>query len=190
MSSLSAGATLTDVAFAVCTALHRAGEHAVLCGGSAATYYAPEAYQSDDLDFVLRFGARRSKVDEALAPLGYVRAAGDLYRHPEIWYTVEFPAGPLAIGAETISAHATERRNDLVLHVYFPTDVVRDRLMHYWVWGDQRALRVAVAVAQTRRAEIDVNAIELWTEREMRAEPIHDRRRRDHFLEELRRVMQ
>ena len=47
MSSLSASATFTDVAFAVCTALDRAGEHAVLCGGSAATYYAPEAYESE-----------------------------------------------------------------------------------------------------------------------------------------------
>lgn len=189
MSLLGADATLADVAFAVCSALDRAGEHAVLCGGSAAAYYAPEAYESDDLDFVLRFGARRTKVDEALAPLGYVRATGDLYRHPVIWYTVEFPAGPLAIGTETISAHATERRNELILHVYFPTDVVRDRFMHYWAWGDQRALRVALAVAQTRREEIDVDTVELWTEREMRAEPIYDRYRRDHFLDELRRVL-
>jgi hypothetical protein len=46
VTPLDGTATLTDVAFAVCTALERAGEYAVLVGGSAATYYAPEAYES------------------------------------------------------------------------------------------------------------------------------------------------
>ena len=36
--------SLTDVAFAVCTALHEAGYTVILTGGSAATFYAPEAY--------------------------------------------------------------------------------------------------------------------------------------------------
>jgi hypothetical protein len=90
MIELNANATLTDVAFAVCTALDRVGEHAVLCGGSAATYYAPEVYQSRDLDFVLRFGARTREVDEALRPLGYLRAPERFYQHATIPYTVEF----------------------------------------------------------------------------------------------------
>ena len=47
--------TLRDVAFEVGTALDAAGVHAVLCGGSAATFYAPNVYQSEDLDFVLAF---------------------------------------------------------------------------------------------------------------------------------------
>jgi len=34
---LDENSTLTDVAFIVCTALERAGEHAVLCGGSRCT---------------------------------------------------------------------------------------------------------------------------------------------------------
>ena len=66
---LDASSTLTDVAFGVCTALERADERAVLCGGSAATFYAPEAYESRDLDFILRFGGRAKTVDEALRPL-------------------------------------------------------------------------------------------------------------------------
>lgn len=42
---ISASSTLTDVAFAVCTALAEKGFVAVLTGGSAATYYAPEAHR-------------------------------------------------------------------------------------------------------------------------------------------------
>jgi hypothetical protein len=45
-------ASLIDGAFAVCTALDAAGFTAILCGGSAATFYAPGAYVSADNDFV------------------------------------------------------------------------------------------------------------------------------------------
>jgi hypothetical protein len=189
MSELDDSATLTDVAFAVCSALERAGEHAVLCGGSAATYYIPEAYQSRDLDFVLRFGARAKDVDAALLPLGYVRAPERLYKHPKILYTVEFPAGPLAIGSETVSIYATVHRGDQVLHVYAPTDVVRDRFMHFWAWGDQGALAVALAVASARSDEIDTKSIKAWTEREIAGNALYDRGRRDHFLAELKRTL-
>jgi hypothetical protein len=189
MSSLDANSTLTDVAFAVCTALERAGEHAVLCGGSAATFYAPEKYESRDLDFVLHFGALTTTVDAALAPLGYVRAPEMLYRHPKARYTVEFPKGPLAIGSETITQHATERRGDLVLHVYTPTDVVRDRFMHYWAWGDERALRVALDVAAACASVIDTASIQAWTDRELRDASVYDRGRRDRFLAELQLVV-
>lgn len=55
--TISANTPLFEVAMAVCSALDRAGITAVLTGGSAATYYAPEAYQSSDIDFVaVRFG--------------------------------------------------------------------------------------------------------------------------------------
>lgn len=189
MSGLNANATLTDVAFAVCTALDRAGHHAVLCGGSAATFYAPEAYQSRDLDFVLSFSARARNIDPALLAVGYERAPEALYRHRTIPYTVEFPRGPLAIGAETVTVHATERRGAELLHIYTPTDVVRDRFMHYWAWNDQVALRVALDVARARSADIDVPTIRAWTEREITAAPIYDRSQRDFFLGELDRVL-
>jgi hypothetical protein len=189
MSPLDASSTLADVAFAVCTALERAGEHAVLCGGSAATFYVPEKYESRDLDFVLRFGTLATTVDAALAPLGYVRAPETLYRHPEARFTVEFPTGPLAIGSETVTAHATEHQGDLLLHVYTASDVVRDRFMHYWAWGDQIALRVALDVAAARSFEIEAASIEAWTERELQAAPVYDRKRRDHFVAELRRAL-
>ena len=182
MNSLDANSTLTDVAFAVCTALERGGEHAVLCGGSAATFYVPEKYESRDLDFVLHFGARTTAVDAALEPLGYVRSPEKLYRHPAARFTVEFPPGPLAIGSETITKYATEHHGDLVLYVYTPTDVVRDRFMHFWAWGDERALRVALDVAAACGAAIDVASIEAWTERELRDDPMYDGSRRDRFL--------
>jgi hypothetical protein len=63
IESLPAGAPLVDVAFAACTVLERAGETAVLCGGSAAAFYVPDLYSSLDIDFVVEVGAAPHVVD-------------------------------------------------------------------------------------------------------------------------------
>lgn len=169
--TLAAGAGLAAVAFAVCSALERAGETAVLCGGSAAAYYAADRYASRDVDFVLHGAAARRTVDRALAQIGYERAAGGWwYSHPLLPFTIDFPVGPLAIGREKITAWRTERRGDEILHLLAPLDVVRDRFLHYWAWGDEGALAVAVAVARRRAADVDLVAFRAWTEREMRAD--------------------
>jgi hypothetical protein len=61
--------------------------------------------------------------------------------------------------------------------------------MHYWAWGDQVALRVALDVASARPSDVDAAAIEAWTERELIAAPVYDRNRRDHFLSQLQRAL-
>lgn len=184
---LPAGAALVDVAFAACTVLARAGETAVLCGGSAAAYYVPDRYQSLDVDFVVEVGAAPHVVDRALATLGYARVAEGHYRHAVLPYALAFPIGPLAIGREYVTAWRTDRRADLLLHVYTPTDVVRDRFLHYWAWGDRTALDVAVAVARARAADVDLGAFAAWTERELAADPSYDPSRIGRFLRALER---
>ncbi|HEV3089221.1 MAG TPA: hypothetical protein VGX96_18595 [Candidatus Elarobacter sp.] len=184
---LSERATLVDVAFAACTVLERAGETAVLCGGSAAAYYVPDLYQSLDVDFVVEVGAAPHVVDRALATLGYARAAEGHYRHATLPYTLAFPIGPLAIGREYITSWRTDRRDDLLLHVYTPTDVVRDRFLHYWAWGDRTALDVALAVARTRAREVDLDAVRDWTERELAADASYDASRIGRFFTLLRK---
>lgn len=167
---LGAHSTLVDVAFAVSTALARAGEPVVLCGGSAATFYAPEAYESRDLDFVITFGARPRAVRAAIEPLGFTRRSEGLFAHPTVPYTIDFLRGPVAIEEETITEFHTERRGDEQLRVLTLTDVVRDRVLHFWVWGDQRALRVAAAVARARPSDFDRAKLEEWT-RKLAARP-------------------
>lgn len=50
------------------TALTEAGVTAVLTGGSAATFYAPHAYQSGDLDFVVTMPDDEGKSCQGLTP--------------------------------------------------------------------------------------------------------------------------
>src|SRR5690606_901155 len=76
---ITKASSLTEVAFAVCTALDRAGTKAVLTGGSAATYYAPDAYQSGDLDFVIAFHGADA-AEPALLALGYRREGLESHR--------------------------------------------------------------------------------------------------------------
>lgn len=115
--------TLTDVAFAVCTALHRSSVTAVLTGGSAATHYAPEAYQSADLDFVVTVHAPGGGTE--LRKLGFTER-GQVYRHPDTHFTLDFPRGPLAVGDELLTGWRTERRTGELLYVLTPTDSCRD----------------------------------------------------------------
>jgi hypothetical protein len=145
------GSTLTDVAFAVCTALDDAGIKAILTGGSAATFYAPDAYQSSDLDFVITFRGGGDGAG-ALAALGYRPEAG-AYVHRESQLPIEFPPGPLMIGDDHITRWATvERGGGERLHVLSPTDSCRDRLAALLFWQDFSGLEQALAVFRRGRA--------------------------------------
>ena len=178
------------MAFAVCTALDRIGERALLVGGSAATFYAPEAYQSQDCDFILTFGSEARDITRALETIGFSRTVHGMFAHPDIVYTVEFPIGPASIGIDLIEEYATVRREDEVLYVYTPTDVVRDRLMHYWAWGDFPALSVALDIARAQRAHIAYAAIATWVDREIAEAPAaYSTTRSNLFLNDLQSIL-
>jgi hypothetical protein len=80
----------------------------VLTGGSAATYYAPQQYQSRDADFILKVQA--AGATEAISSLGFVRGGG-IYRRPDTVYTLKFLAPPLAVGNDvgTMGNHSARR---------------------------------------------------------------------------------
>lgn len=178
------GSSLIDGAFAVCTALDGAGLTAVLCGGSAATYYAPDAYMSADNDFVMTVEVSRREISAILAPLGF-REEGRIYVHDAVAWTVDFPRGPLAIGRDVVTEWTTVRRRGELLHVINATDSVRDRFMHYWAWNDYSGLTQAVAVAKRQSQRVNLEAFRAWANAEMRETPVYDRRHVDAFFEVL-----
>jgi hypothetical protein len=162
---ITATSTLTDVAFAVCTALDQRGITAVLTGGSAATFYAPEAYQSHDLDFVITLRPSAAIGEDALSDLGFQRRA-DYYVHPAAPFPLEFPPGPLMVGDDLIRTWNTEHRGSEILHILTPTDCCRDRLASFLFWNDFSGLEQAIAVYRARRSEVDLDAIGAWCRRE------------------------
>jgi hypothetical protein len=183
---IHSGSSLIDGAFAVCTAIDAAGFTAILCGGSAATYYAPDAYMSADNDFVMTVDVPLREISAILAPLGF-RAHGRIYVHDAVEWTVDFPRGPLAIGRDVITRWETVRRANELLHVISAIDSVRDRFMHYFAWNDYSGLVQAVSVAKTQPALVDLDAFREWTEIELSETPIYERRRVDDFFKALRK---
>lgn len=127
---------LRTVAFKVCTALDGVGLTAVLTGGSAATVYAPAAYQSRNLDFVIEFvDAPHADHAKALTSLGYREHEGQ-YVHRENPLTLEFPPGPLSVGKELITKWDTLREGERLLHILRPIDCCRDCDAKEWEdWG-------------------------------------------------------
>jgi hypothetical protein len=94
--------TLQDVAFAVCTSLERINVTAVLTGGSAATIWSSENYQSHDCDFVITFEAQSAPSGQVLKELGFT-LHGQVYRHSASPFTLDFLRTPLSVGNEIIT---------------------------------------------------------------------------------------
>ncbi len=158
--------TLRDVAFEVCTAYAALGETVVLTGGSAATVYAPAAYQSRDIDFVFEFWATDLS-DQPLLDLGF-RLVGQEYRHASSHFTVDFIRGPLMVGSDQIESWDTLREREQVLHILSPTDCLRDRLAWFFAptSPDFSALDQAVTIAKQLGDRVDYDVVESWSVRE------------------------
>ena len=155
---------LTTVALKVATTLSRAGVSPVLTGGSAATVYAPEAYQSRDLDFVLRSAVSLSGPEAALFDIGF-RPDGRVYASSETQLTVDLlPEGDVRIGSDQVSSFFEMRRGELNLTILTATDSVRDRLAGFFWFRDRGSLMAALAVA--RRNSVDLDLIQGWAESE------------------------
>ena len=140
---------------------------AVLTGGSAAALYAPQAYMSDDADFVLDADGSLAEVAVALEPTGFRRdGRSRIFIHPNSKFTVDFPKGPLSVGGEYIRESRILERGDLRLRILTRTDCIRDRLAHFYFWNDYTALNAAVSVAVQNVDEVRIDILRAWTERE------------------------
>jgi len=160
---ITGASSLRNVAFAVGTSLHTHGISAVLTGGACASLHSEGAYTSLDLDFVLTGMVTQARLDQAMAAVGFTRM-GDRYHHPECDFWVEFPRGPLAVGADYKIRPTTLQGSAGQVRVLSPTDSCRDRLAAFYHWNDRQSLEVAIQIA--RRHPVDLSAIRRWSRRE------------------------
>ncbi len=151
---------LETVAVAVGETLAAHGIRAVLTGGACAGIYSGGIFTSEDVDFVLQGLVTPSSLDAAMASLGFSRS-GNRYVHAHSPFWVEFPRGPLAVGADLdvrpISLPSPDGRT-LALP---PTDSCRDRLAAFFHWSDRQSLSVAVEIAL--RNDVDLGRIRRWS---------------------------
>jgi hypothetical protein len=160
---LSRKSSLARVAACVSDALARAGIRAVLTGGACATLYSSGAYESFDLDFVLQSAVPPKRLDEIMRSIGFRRRANQ-YEHAAARYLVEFPPGPLGLGADIRIRPVPYQVGPIRILVLSATDSCRDRLASFYHWNDRQALAAAIAVA--RRHRVNLERIGKWSRTE------------------------
>ena len=166
MSGVTSALNREELAALVCATLHRHGIEVVLSGGGAASIYAPNPYESMDLDFV-PIGLSR-KVDAAMTELGFRRERQRHWTHPGTVFWIEFPPGPVQIGDQVVHEFAERRTAYGTLMILTPTDSVMDRLAWYYHANDEQGFEQAVAVANAH--EIDIERVQAWSGREAASE--------------------
>lgn len=174
------GDDLRRVAFKVCTRLAEAGARAILTGGSAATIYAPEVYQSRDTDFVIYALRSASEFWDAVQSMGFKRK-GTTYAHELVPITLDFVDEEIRVGAELIERYETVEEGGLQLHLLTPTDCVRDRLASFYWFSDRTALVAACGVTRACADRVSLEEIREWSEREAEKEKFAQ------FIERLQR---
>lgn len=157
---ISANSTLEDVAVAVGETLAETGIRAVLTGGACAGIYSGGIYSSQDVDFVLEGHVPLSRLEGAMASLGFSRQ-GNRFVHTESPFWVEFPRGPLGVGADLDVRPVPLRSSNRTTLALSPTDSCRDRLAGFFHWSDRQSLAVAVEIAF--RNAVDLARIRRWS---------------------------
>lgn len=160
---LTAGSSLADVAACVARSLAGARIRAVLSGGACASLYSRGEYQSSDLDFILQSTVTVEQLDAAMEAVDFHRS-GNQYEHPRTRFFVEFPAGPLGIGADIDIRPVLFRIGKTAVRALSATDSCRDRLAAFYHWNDRQSLATAVRIAIHRRVKL--KSIGAWSDRE------------------------
>ncbi|KAA0228136.1 MAG: hypothetical protein AKCLJLPJ_00987 [Fimbriimonadales bacterium] len=159
------GDDLRAVVFKVCTALMRGGVKVVLTGGSAASIYAPEVYQSRDADFLTYAMKSPSNLMTVLSGLGFEQSGG-FFIHTAVPTTLDFLDEEIRIGSDVVERYETLEEDGLTLYILTPTDCVRDRLASFFWFHDRSALVAACGVSAARSRDVDLAEIAEWAERE------------------------
>lgn len=135
----------------------------VLSGGASVSIYSNGRYVSRDLDMVNVYSEKRHTIRESMSEIGF-REEGRYFMHPDSEFMVEFPPGPLTVGAEPVRQVDEVRLSTGILSIVSPTDCVKDRLAALYHSGDQQCLAQALLVAEGH--EIDLKEIRRWSEAE------------------------
>ena len=151
---------LRGVALIVGRALAHHGIRAILTGGACASIHSEGAYLSEDIDFILQGRVLPAELDAAMAAVGFARQA-NRYLHPSSRFWVEFPRGPLAVGADLNVVPIALEGSVAGTLALSPTDSCRDRLAAFYHWNDRQSLEVAVQIAS--RHEIDLDLVRRWS---------------------------
>ena len=143
--------------------LRDSGLFIVLSGGAAVGIYSNGEYVSADIDFVNAHFASRDKIEKSMKDIGFL-LSGRHFEHPNSDHIVEFPPGPLQFGDGRVKNISELEFDTGVLQIISPTDCIKDRLAHYYHWGDRQCLQQAILVASKHK--INLKEVQEWSKSE------------------------
>jgi hypothetical protein len=143
--------------------LKNSGLYVVLSGGAAVGIYSNGEYVSKDIDFVNAGFAARDKIEKSMEELGF-SPFGRHFEHPNSEHIVEFPPGPLQFGDGRVKDISELEFDTGILQIISPTDCIKDRLAHYYHWGDRQCLKQAILVASKHK--INLIEVQKWSKSE------------------------
>jgi hypothetical protein len=143
--------------------LRQNGIEVVLSGGAAVGIYSGGKYVSKDIDLVNARFANRKSIEKVMLDLGFI-SVGRHFEHPESDHIIEFPPGPLSLGDGIVKEINEIIFESGVLHLLTPTDCIKDRLAHFYHWGDRQCLVQAVLVSESH--QVDLEEIREWSKDE------------------------
>jgi len=176
--------SIGELAAFVNTHLEKNGVRVVLTGGSCVTIYSKNTYVSYDLDFIEDAGTDKKRIGEILKDLGFSQENRN-FIHPETPYYIEFPPGPLSIGAETVKQVDSMVFETGLLNLLSPTDCVKDRLAAYYHWNDLQCLEQALTVAEHQ--EIDLSEVMRWSNEGMQTKFNEIKERLQHSIAQYKK---
>ncbi|MBG0786139.1 MAG: hypothetical protein H0S79_13665 [Anaerolineaceae bacterium] len=143
--------------------LRQNGIEVVLSGGAAVGIYSGGKYVSKDIDLVNARFANRKSIEKVMLDLGFI-SVGRHFEHPESNHIIEFPPGPLSLGDSIVKDIEEIKFGTGILHLLTPTDCIKDRLAHFYHWGDRQCLSQAVLIAESH--QVNFKEIREWSESE------------------------
>ena len=179
VSRIHRGLTVAELAAIVSEALNSAGIVAVLGGGSVATIYADNQWESRDLDFIVA-RVDRTRIAKDLAKLGFKEESAGWFSHPDHTHYVNTSTWPIVIGEEEIDEWTTLSTAVGELQILTPTQCVKDRLTGFYHDYDRQSLDQAVAVCMNQ--DVDLEEVERLSNAEREPEKLKE------FLETVRRA--
>lgn len=155
--------TIGELAAFVCSHLKKNGIDVVLSGGACVSIYTTNKHESYDLDFIENITTSRKRLKEVLQEIGFFEDHR-YFKNPDTEFFLEFPLGPLSIGAEPVKEIIEKEFPEGTLKLISPTDCIKDRLVAFYHWNDRQCLEQAILVSQ--EYEIDLDDIERWSTKE------------------------
>jgi hypothetical protein len=147
--------------------LREKGIEVILSGGASVSIFSRGKYVSKDLDLVNVYSKSRKAIREAMREIGFTEE-GRYFRHKDSTFPIEFPPGPLTIGAEPVREIRELKFPTGTLRVISPADCVKDRLAAYYHWGDNQCLLQAAMVFQENN--VNIREISRWSAAEGKRE--------------------